>query len=245
MSRNNLFFSLSILVVFFVALYFFPWSKMQWGALVQRQARTITVIGTASSTESNDIATFYAGAEFADDNKDTATSEVNKKMEQLFAALTTFGIPAEDIQTSNMGVYQTQESYYDEGGRQKTRPGQWRVNNSVTIKLRDIERVDELNDLLVASGLTNVSGPNFAMDESSVASNDLISQAVDNAREKAQAVAISQDVALGAVVNITEGTVNQVFPMSRASVASGGGGGPTAPGSSLTNASVVVTFELE
>lgn len=166
-------------------------------------------------------------------------------MEQALKSLQTFGIPAEDIQTSNMSVYQNKDTYY-ENDRQKTRPGQWQVSNSVNIKLRDIDRAEELSTLLVESGLNNISGSNFMMDESNQASNELTAKAVDNARTKAEALAKSQGLMLGEVISITDGVAMQIAPISSREFSGlgGGGGGPVAPGSSSVSTSVVVTFEL-
>lgn len=245
MPRTTLFLIITVPIVLLTILFFFPLSNVHWGNFALNQERTITVTGVASAVESNKVASFYAGADETSDDKDGAINRINSKMENLLSALSTFGIPKEDIQTSNMSVNQNQESYYEEG-RQKVRPGQWRVSNSVMIKLRDIDRADELNELLINSGLTNVSGPNFGVDQSNTVSNELTSQAVDNAREKAQEITANQDLKLGKIISITEGSANSMIAFSsRIGFEGGGGGDSSAPGSYTARSSVVVVFEIK
>lgn len=224
--------------------FFLPWQKINWGKISLSPAETVTVIGTAKQEQKSQIAIFSAGVNVVKDNKQEAIDEVNQKINALTSAVKDFGIKEADIKTQNLNVYQREETYYEEG-RQKSRPGQWNVSNTIEIKLRDVDKASELADLLTRSGATNVYGPNFSVDQPEEADNTLLEAAVKNAREKAEVIARSSNKKLGKILSITEGAqAGQVFPALKMEGAGGGGAG-LEPGSETLQKSVTVTFELE
>lgn len=216
-----------------------------WGAIVFKSPKTVTVVGEGKSQEKSQIAVFSAGVSAFSDDKDAAVADVNKKVEAIITSVQEFGVTTADIKTQNLNIYQNQESYYEDG-RQKYRPGQWNVSNSVEIKLRDVDRAAALASLLTKSGATNVYGPNFSFDDTSDQSTELFDAAYKNAVEKAQKVAASTGKSLGDVVNVTEaGASVQSVPIYRMEGGGGGGGGAITPGSGTVIKTVTVTFELK
>ncbi len=202
----------------------------------------ITVTGTAQSQHKNQVASFSAGVTAVNDNKDNAVTDVNGKVTAIIEAVKVFGIPAEDIKTQNLNIYQNEETYYEEG-RQKSKLGQWRVNNTVEITLRNVDQAGALADVLTQSGANNVYGPNFTMDDTTSFETELIDAAIKNAQEKAGKVAASSGRRLGKIINVSEGVNSSgVYPLYREGM--GGGGGPAEPGSGTVSKSVTVTFEL-
>lgn len=238
-------FALAILVSGFMmaGAYFIPWQTISWGSVAVSPAPMITVTGTAQTQQKTQVATFVAGVTSVNDNKDTAVNEVNDKVTTIIESVKEFGIEAKDIQTQNLNVYQMEESYYDEG-RQKTRQGQWRVSNDVSIKLRDVDRASELAGILTKGGATNVYGPNFALDDTKEAEADLLQQAIEDARKKAEIMAAGSGRTLGKVISVTEGGGSGPIVPMFAREMGGGGGAPTEPGSGTVSSSVTVTFEL-
>lgn len=236
--------SVWITLVFFLGLFIFPWRTMDWGTLKFANERTITVTGTAQTRAKNQIASFTAGVSATKDKKEDAVSEVNSKMDEVVKALKAFGVKAEDIKTQNNSIYQIQESYYD-NGVQKTRPGQWSVNNNVEIVLREVDRASALSDLLAKSGANNVYGPNFMMDQTTSFEAGLLAEAMADAKTKAEAMAGSENGSLGEVINIVEG---YSAPVPLYAYGGRGGGGAAAevePGSSTVSKTVTVTFSIK
>lgn len=230
-------------VALLAGAYFIPWHNVSWGSVTMQSPRTVTVTGEATKQESNQLASFSAGVESRNVDKQTAIDSVNAEMNKIIESVKALGITEADIKTQNMSVYQSQESYYDNGA-QRTRPGEWMVSNSVDITVRDVAKVDELNKVLSSSGATNVYGPNYRTDDTQ-RGDDLLSAAVANAREKAQALADSEGVELGSVLGVIEsGSVSNIVPMYRMD-AGGGGGAAALPGSTTLSKSVSVTFEIE
>lgn len=214
-----------------------------WGRFELKTPRTVTVVGEARSQEKSQIAIFSAGVNAYNDDKNAAVNEVNKKVEAIITAVKEFGIVPGDIKTQSLNIYQNQEQYYEEG-RQKFRPGQWNVGNTIEIKLRNVDQASGLAGLLTKSGANNVYGPNFTFDDTSEAATALFDAAIQNAKEKAMKVAAGSGAKLGKVLSVTESGASQQ-PMYRMMEAGGGGGVPTEPGSGTVSKSVTVTFELE
>ena len=217
-----------------ISLVFFP----------LKPARTVTVVGEARSQKKSEIATFSAGVNAINDVKENAILEVNGKVAAIIASVKEFGIKPEDVKTQNLNIYQNQETYYEDN-RQKQRPGQWQVSNSIEIKLRDVDRASSLADLLGKSGANNVYGPNFSLDEDPAEADSLFAQALENAKEKAGNVAKASAKKLGGILSITEGaSASGPFPLYRMEGAGGGGGAGLEPGTGTVSKSVTVVFEL-
>ncbi len=223
-----------------IALYVIPWRNIVWGKVKLSQGDFVTVVGEAKTKQKNQKASFSAGVNAISDNKEIAISEVNKKISAIIESVKTFGVKPEDIKTQNLNVYQNEETYYEDG-RQKARPGQWRVSNTVEITLLNVDSAQDLSTLLTRSGATNVYGPNFILDETGDTENSLVDDALKNAREKATKMAKSANKKLGPIMNMTEGYSST--PMYKME-GGGGGGGGVEPGSGTVTKTITVTFEL-
>lgn len=234
-----------VLIVLFLGLFFLPISRINWGSIKWKQPETITVVGEARSVQKNQIATFNAGVDSVQSDKDKAIKEVDAKVEELIKALKNFGIAEKDIKTQNLSVYQQEETYYEDGVS-RSRKGQWIVNNSVEIKLREVDQSSELVALLTSSGATNVYGPNFTFEDTSDAERDLFEAAMDDAKDKAEILAKTSNRKIGRIVNIVEGGNSYNSPVyNKVMDGMGGGGAPIEVGSGTVSQTLTVIFELE
>ncbi|MBI4130689.1 SIMPL domain-containing protein [Candidatus Roizmanbacteria bacterium] len=232
----------ALFMLFLLGAFLLPWQRLNWGILRLGTTRTITVIGQAKSEERSQIATFTAGVAALSDKKETATAEVNQKVAALIDAVKAFGITPGDIKTQSINVYQMEEQYY-EGGRQKNRPGQWRVSNDITITLRDVDQASQLTDVLTQSGATTIYGPNFTLDDTTDAERELLQQAIADAREKATRIATNMNGSLGQIVSVSE--TDQGGPILFAERGLGGGGSaPVEPGTGTVTTTLTVVFEV-
>ena len=244
-------FTASLIAMILVGLFFvvgasflLPWKLVSWGKIGIQPISSVTVVGEAKSQQKTQSAMFSAGVNAYGDDKQAAVNDVNRKVEAIIEAVKAFGIKAEDIKTQSLNIYQNQEQYYEDG-RQKTRPGQWNVSNTIEVKLLDVDRASSLASVFTKSGATNVNGPNFSFDDTTGAANELFDQALKNASEKAQIVANSSGRTLGKVVSVVEGYAPaQTFYRTEGGGGGGGGGGIEA-GSGTVNKTVTVTYELE
>lgn len=255
-----------ILVIGLIAITRFTSIKPHWGSLEMRPTSTITVSGVAKKDQANQIANFGAGMESIEATKEEALNKTNEAMNQLIDKVKQMGIDDKDIQTQAVNVYQETE-YVNEGPEimespdttpmiypqnpGKAQKGQWRASNSISIKLREVDKAKTLLSILNESGANNVYGPNFSIDDSESATDELLSAAVVNAREKAEKIAAANKQKVGKIISVTEG--GEAYPMYRAydsvmPMALGAEKSVTnadlEPGSSQTSKSVTVTFEL-
>lgn len=226
-----------------ILVWVVPWNRVNWGKITWQPSEVVTVIGEAKSQEKNQIASYTAGVEAVNDNKEEAIKEVNTKIEALIKAVKEFGIREADIKTQNISIYQDEQSYYD-GGVQKSRKGQWRVSNSVEVVLREIDKANALTDLVTKSGANNVWGPNFSMDDTNKIEKGLYDMAIKDAREKAESVAKASGRKLGKVLSVNDGASNNIYPMY-AMKDGAGGGAVTEPGSTTVYKNLTVVFELK
>lgn len=245
------------LILLLIVLTRFTNLKPDWGSfeIKTRQASTITVTGKAEKQELNQIAYFTAGVESIEESKEAALKKSTEAMNQLIEQVKAFGIQAEDIQTQNVNVYQETEyvketgvtnnlMYPDRGDAQK---GDWRANNSVDITLRDVKRAEELLAILNNSGANYVTGPNFSLDDADQLADELLAEAVKNARAKAEKIAATNQQKVGKIITLSEDAVYPLYENYRSAMPLSGGGGMDAklePGSSTTAKTVSVTFEL-
>lgn len=230
---------LLIIILILVIIFVFPWRVIKWGSIQLSSPRTITVMGEATDFQENQLANFYAGFEAVGHDKQEVVNQVNNQVRDVLDQLRNFGIEDQDIQTSNVSIYQ--DTYSD-----NSRLGEWRASNSITIVMRDLERVGELSELLTGSGLNSVNGPTFLLDDQTVASSELLAEAVANARDKALVIAEKNGFRLGKVVSIKEGSPDQVQPVigMRDMALGGGSSDSLMPGQTLTSAVATVVFEI-
>lgn len=200
--------------------WFTPWSHPQG---------TITVSGQSKQQVSNQTAHFSVNVTQTNKDKQTAVESVNGAMDKIIEAVKDFGINEKDITTQNVSVNEVR------------RPEkQWQASNSLAITLRDVNKASALTDLLQGFPLAQVSGPSFSVDDSRQAETELLTQAVEDAREKAAQVAQASGRKLGKVLTVNEGNVSQPWPVREMAVSA-----PVEPGSSQMTKTVTVVFELK
>lgn len=236
-----------IIVVLIASCLLIPWEHVNWGKISILPASTITVTGEAKKDELPQIANFSASVTATNVDKQTAVNEVNTQMTKIIQAVKNFGIDTKDIQTQQVSVYQTKEDRQEIMIYPPIRSAKdvWQASNSISITLRDITKASDLTDLLQSSGATNVSGPNYSLDDTTQAQADLLAKAIDNAREKAQKIATASQRKLGKVITVSEGGTVMPGPVFRSMSVAETVPAPVEPGSETVYQSVTVTFELK
>src|SRR5688572_4539810 len=108
-----------------------------------------------------DVATLSAGVvtEAADAN--AALRANADQMGRLMGAIRAAGIAERDIRTSGLGV----TPQHSRGDGEPRRITGYQAHNTVNLTVRDISRLGEVIDALVASGANQVHGPNFEIGE--------------------------------------------------------------------------------
>ncbi len=249
---KNIFLILLSFVLLGIAIIFLPIDKINWGRISILPAATITVTGTSQSDVANQTAGFSATITSTNADKQKATDDVNTKMTALIKSIKDFGIADADIKTESVNVYQqTTTMMYPlppqpAGNGLPAQAGDWTASNSIAITLRDVSKTSGISDILNKSGATNVYGPNLGVASGQTATDSvLLSKAVADARQKADAIAKAGGQTLGHMINVQEGGSNYPIPMMYATKDSAGSGTPIQPGTSTLSKSVTVVFELK
>jgi uncharacterized protein YggE len=105
----------------------------------------------------------------------TAMQSVIDRIKQL-------GVPERDIQTTGVNLGAMYD-YNQQTQRQVFRG--YQVSNRVSVKLRDVQRTGEVLDALVAAGATDLSGPDWSIDDDTAPRAQARRQAMEAARAQA------------------------------------------------------------
>ncbi len=229
---------ISTIVLVLALVWIVPWNRVNWGKISWQPAETVTVNGEARSQEKNQVASFSAGVMAQNMDKNKAIEEMNSKMGELVKSVKDFGIAETDIKTQNMSYYQEPK-----GGMN---PGQWQVNNTIEVTLREVDKANQFADLLAKSGANNVYGPNFRMDDTNQVEKGLYDAAIKDAKEKAESIAKASGRKLGEVLSVNDSGTSVNYPVYSMRADSGmGGGAVSEAGSSTVYKNLTVVFELK
>ena len=160
----------------------------------------ISVTGDASVSLPPDLAEVEAGVTSDAKTAHDASEANNAAMGKLLLALKSAGIDAKDIRTSRLSL-QPQNAPNHAGPPAITG---YRASNHVTVRLHDVTKVASTIDMLVGAGANAIGGINFMVSQASKLLDDARTQAVADARRKAEIYAKAAGVTLGAPLSIAE-----------------------------------------
>ena len=154
------------------------------------------------------------------------------------------GIAERDIQTTGISLGAMYD-YNQQTQRQVFRG--YQASNRVSIKLRAIDRTGEVLDSLVAAGATDLSGPDWSIDDDTAARAQARRQAMETARAQALEYARAAGFSDIRLLEVSE-TIAPQPPMpylrnvARAEVAQAAS--PVQPGLVQAGVTVRVTYEM-
>lgn len=207
--------------------------------------RTISVTADAKITATPDIAMTTIGMIVEGQTVAAAQEKNTTVMNSLIEQLRALGIASEDIQTANYNIY-PRYNFTEEEGR--TLDG-YEVNQSVQVKIRDLDKANSVIALAGQVGANSVSGLQFTIDDREV----YLTQAREKALEKAFAKAGALERTLGidvvGIVSFNEfegGTSYGARATGFEDIGFGGAGAPSVePGSMDVILGVNVIFEIQ
>ncbi|WP_425989456.1 SIMPL domain-containing protein [Afipia sp. DC4300-2b1] len=217
-------------------------ATMASSAFGQSLPPTVSVTGEASITVPPDLAQIDSGVTTEAKTAREASEANNKAMGGVLQALKNAGIAEKDIQTSRLSL-----SPQSTPGRNPNAPFQitgYRASNRVTVTIRDIAKVADTIDVLVGSGANEISGISFMVSKASKLLDDARSEAIADARRKAEIYAKAANISLGAPISISEETAPGPVPY-RKMAADIAASAPVAQGQETLRVSVSVSYELK
>lgn len=190
-----------------------------------------------------DIVTIGAGvttqASTAVEAMRTNAQAMNSVVERIKA----LGVPERDIQTTGINLGAMYD--YDQARQRQVFRG-YQASNRVSVKLRDIDRTGEVLDALVAAGATDLSGPDWSIDDDTAARAQARRQAMETARAQALEYARAAGYSDIRLLEISETVAPQPpMPYLRAVRAEAADAAtPVQPGMVQAGVTVRVTYEM-
>jgi hypothetical protein len=132
--------------------------------------------------------------------------DVNTRSSAVLARLRGLGLAEADIRAPDINI----QPEYDY--RKGQRLVGYRVARQMTVRVRELERLGEVLDAIVAAGANEVHGTQMTAADPSAAEHAALASAIRAARAKAEALASAAGVPLGAVVRIEEEASSGVGP---------------------------------
>lgn len=204
----------------------------------QAADKLVTVNGDATISVAPDVAIIRIGVTSQGKNARAANETNAKQMTGVLAAVKSAGIAERDIQTSRLSI----QPQYDPNRGGPARLLGFQVTNQVTIKIRDVGALPTVLDHAIEAGANEMSGIEFVVSEQSKLLDEARTEAMADARRKAELYAKAAGVKLGRVVAINEdGATPPPRPVMQTMRA---GAVPVAPGEQTLRAGVTVSFEI-
>jgi uncharacterized protein YggE len=185
-------------------------------ALAQEPVPMITVTGTGTAEAAPDIATLSIGVTTQGTSAAEALEANSAAVEAVIARLSAAGIEARDLQTSNLSLNPNWTGY---DSSSPTISG-YVAMNVLTVRVSQLETLGAVLDAAVADGANTLNGLTFGFADPEPLMNEARTEAVADARAKAELLAGAAGVTLGRLVLVNEGSVvPDPVPMFRAEAA--------------------------
>ena len=162
----------------------------------------ISVSGEGSVDLVPDLALLNVGVEAMAESVSQARDEAAQAMDAIIAAVKAHGLEDRDIQTRAFNIW-PQYQYHNDG--RSTLVG-YTVNNSATVKIRDINNVGPIIDDVANAGgnATRIDGIRFTVEDPKPYMAALREAAFQDAMAKAEHLATLAGVELGPLTFVTE-----------------------------------------
>jgi hypothetical protein len=159
----------------------------------------IHVAGTGTVKLKPDIANVQIGVQTFNADAQVAVSENNDRTQAIIDAVKQLGVADKDIQTTQFSVTPQ---------RDWTKPDPniigFQVNNTVAVKMRNLDDVGKVLQASVDAGANNIFGLDFTVDDPTPFKNDARVKAIEDARQRAESMAKASGVKVGKPTSIVE-----------------------------------------
>jgi uncharacterized protein YggE len=208
-------------------------------------SNTIAVSGTGQVTGKPDTLIIDLGVQVLRPSVGEATGDAARLAQAVIDALEAEGVAEKDIQTTNYSIYPE----YDYRNDTQTLRG-YRVSNTVSAKIRDLDKAGEVIDAATAAGGNDaiVNNIRFDLEANGALITAAREAAWNDAKAKAEQLATLAEVQLGKAVSISETATPNQPPIAYAEAAGGVAFDATTPiqaGESLVSVVITVQFAIE
>ena len=207
----------------------------------------VTVSAHAEARRPPDIATLSTGVVSLAPDANGAIRRNSEQMTRVVAAIQAAGIAAKDVQTSGVSL----NPDYQYVANRPPRIKGYYASNTVNVTVRDIGRLGEILDALVATGANQINGPTFDIEDKDAVLDEARELALKKARARADGYAKRLGLRVLRVVSIDEtGGRGVPRPMAARGVAveqaaaDATANAPIAPGENVLGLGLDVVYAL-
>lgn len=219
---------LVILLSFFVA---FAWAQSN---------SNIAVSGSGMVYGEPDIAVIELGVNIANADISLAMQEANDAIKNIMTMLNDAGVEDKDVRTAYFNIW-FEEAY------EANRKAQYRVNNAISVTIRDVNSVGAILAQSVEAGANSVNNIQYAIADTDALANQSRELAMQDARAKAEQLANLAGVELGSVLMINEGSSfpSTPSPMFNEDSSFRASGVPVSGGQLAVSTTIQVMFAIQ
>ena len=211
--------------------------------MIPAAGTVLDVSAEGRTTRVPDVATIRAGVVSQAATAAAALSDNAQRMNRVLAALKKAGVAPRDIATASVGL----SPQYRYAENQPPVITGYQATNTVSIRFRDVAKSGAILDALVAEGANQIDGPNLSIDKPEAALDEARSDAIAQAKRRADLYAKAAGLRVSRIVSIAEsgqdtGGSPQPMFLARASMAKDST--QIAPGEKDVTVTVSVRFLL-
>ena len=207
---------------------------------------SVSASGFGEATGAPDMATVQLGVETEADTIAAALDQSNQTVDSVTTALLGVAIAETDIQSFNFNVWPEED--FDRLTGQPTGERTYHVDSTLSVVVRDINRVSETIQAGLDAGATNIWGLTFGIDDTAALQAEAREKALQDAQDRAQQLADAIGVTLGKPLVVSELVGGGISPFMEAALfrgLGGGGGPPLSPGELTVSIQVDVMYAIE
>lgn len=202
----------------------------------------LDVVATGEVERVPDIVRINAGVMTQAPTASEAIRQNAAQMQAVRAALRSAGVAERDIQTSAINLH---PDWRHVENRTPELIG-YRAHNQVSVRFRDIANAGRILDALVAAGANQIDGPMFMIERPEEALDEARTEALANARARAELYARSLGMRVVRILSVSEAGIGHMPPRPMViREAAAQSATQIVPGEQTLATSLTVSFELQ
>ena len=214
---------------------------------------TITVSATGEVSAQPDLATINFSVVTEAVTVSEAMDENSSKMNQIIAFAKGQGVEEKDLKTTNLSIYPRYEWRregvywpYPDGERRLVG---YQITQTLEVKIRDMEKIGTIIQGATDLGVNQVGDLRFVIDDQDELKEQAREQGIDEAKAKAETLALQLGVELVKITNYSESGSSPIpryyeFSAMEDSAGMGGGAPEIETGENKITVSVNITWEI-
>ncbi|GAA5445109.1 26 kDa periplasmic immunogenic protein [Microbulbifer sp. NBRC 101763] len=214
------------------------------GQAPSERGTLVSIAAHGEASQIPDVANISVGVVTEAQDSKKAMSDNAEQMESLMAAIKKAGIAKKDIQTSGISLsprYRYQQN-------QTPKIVGYTARNTVSVKVRKLDKLGQVLDGLAAAGANQIHGPSFEIGEPGPVKAEAREKALLDAQERATIYAKALGMKVRRIVSISEnGNGGMPRPMMLRSdmAVKESASTPISPGETTLSVNLELVFELE